>query len=1232
VLVRSRAMWHVRIDTGGTFTDAVGFSPTGSVERLKILSSARLRVSVKNGRVVIPGNGVLGGVSVCDLGTDRPLACVSSADASRGWKEVSTAHRIVELVAACDAPVLAMHLLTGTPLGERLPPIDLRIATTRGTNALLTNTLDSVLLITTAGFEDLPIIGNQARDDIFQLNPSPRRLLPKAVLGIAARCAVDGGEMVPLDEEVIAERAVGLSELHGIDSIAIVLLHSWINSDHECRLADACRRRGLTRLSLSHVCAPGIGLVPRLRTTLANASLFTTIDSFTNTVTSATSRGTTLFMNSAGALRGKPSFPPCESLLSGPAAGVFGAVASAQAMQCTKLIAFDMGGTSTDVSRFDGRIDLSDETEVGPTVVRVPSVALETVAAGGGSICTIIDGRLSVGPASAGAAPGPACYGAGGPLCLTDVNLLLHRLDPDRFGIPLDPLASTAALASMLEGTDRDATATLEGFLTLANEHMADAIRTLTIKQGEDPADHTLVAFGGAGPQHACAVAERLDIRRIVIPANTGLLSAVGLHGAGRSHTEEVSVLKPLDSIVLGTVLDQADRLVLQRAERDGIDCPVILRRQVRCRLEKQETTIDLEFDESNGDVARQFAHAFRDRFGYEMPERAIELASVRVFAGTPPTYDILPPECAEKSSTTSEESIERASIKADPLDGPLLILEPTATTVLQEGWSVRRDPSGALLLQREEEHARRVVLDAVTSEVTEGRLESIARDMGESLRRTALSVNVRERLDYSCAVLDGDGQLIVNAPHMPVHLGAMGVCVRAVAAYLDLQDGDTALVNHPAFGGSHLPDLTLVTPVFQDGKKIAYVANRAHHAEIGGTRPGSMPPDATSLAEEGVVFEPVLLVRGGKARFDVIEKRLRSGVWPSRLPNDNLADLAAQLAANTLGVRRVQSLVRGLGHQRFVEELADLRTRCASTTSAIAQRFSGLDWTGQEVLDDGSVLAVRVKCDGSTFLFDFKGTTAQHHGNLNAPHAVTRAAVLYVLRLLAAKAIPLNEGTLADVHLRLPEGSMLNPVFTGTPERDPAVAIGNTETSQRIVDVLLRAFNVAACSQGTMNNTLLGSAGMTYYETVCGGAGATSERAGCDAIHTHMTNTRITDPEVLEHVLPVRLRRFALREGSGGEGHHRGGEGVVREWEARATIDVSILAQHRVNGPYGIEGGGEGACGRQWLKRANGTIELLGSSDSARLEAGDRFCLETPGGGGWGTSLLKTQTPTVGE
>ncbi len=1199
--------WRICIDTGGTFTDCIARAPDGRIVHRKVLSSGRVRGTWSEGGFSDPQLAVLlEGAEIEDVESRRIHGRLR-----RGFEgDIDLAPgRIVDLVAPIDAPRLALHLATKTPLNHPLPPFHLRIATTRATNALLERATAPVILVTTEGFEDLVLIGDQTRPDLFALDIQPPRQTPVATVPLPRST----GETLPpahLDEMLASVRAAVARHENAV--VAVSLLHAWRDSSRE-RAVIAHLRHALPDVPMvaGTERSPSVRLLPRTRTAIADASLAPIMRSFFDGLDHRLDIDYVDAMTSHAGLVPTDRFRPCEALLSGPAAGVLGAIAAAGRLGIDSIVTFDMGGTSTDVARATRRVDLRDETTVGEVTVRVPSVDIDTIAAGGGSICQVLDGRLEVGPRSAGADPGPACYGAGGPLTLTDVNLLLGRLDPSNFGVPIDRDAATGALRLVASDSGRSEEELLHGFAELADERMAEAIRNVATRRGVDPADHTLVAFGGAGGQHACGVATRLGIDRIVIPSAAGLLSADGLAVASRQRSVERTVLSHLERTDLDALIDSVEREAIAAAQSPDDDAPRVLRRQWRCRRLGGEATIDLEFDDatqarSAAEIQRRFHETFESIHGYRLPADApIEVAGIRVFAG----------------ASNPRPTVEGNASPGAWITGPTMVADEMNTLVVDRGWRSRRHGSGDIEIQRVD-HDRLGISGPAASEILACRIESIASDMGELLRRTASSVNVRERLDYSCAIVDAHGHLVVNAPHVPVHLGAMGDCVRTVARSIAMDEGDIVLVNHPAFGGSHLPDLTLISPVHDaTGDLIGHVVNRAHHAEIGGTRPGSMPPDATRLEEEGVVFPPCHLARGGVFRWDEIEHRLRHAAFPSRAVAENLADLAAQAAANRLGCDRLRELHLAVGPGRFASDLEAIRDRCRRAVERLVHRIDGLDRRVVEHLDDGWAITVAVKARGGRLEIDLTGSGPRHPGNLNAPYAVVRAAILYVLRVVAAEPIPLNDGVFDVVDLRCPSG-FLAADFTGDPTHDPAVAIGNTETSQRLVDALLRAFDAAACSQGTMNNLLLGDAQRGFYETICGGAGAGPGFQGCDAIHTHMTNTRITDPEILEVRYPVRVDRFQIRAGSGGWGRWPGGSGVRRFLTATAPLAGSLLGQHRANGPYGMHGGEAGVPARCRIVRADGRLEPLSGMAAFDLTAGDQLQIETPGGGGWGPAV----------
>ena len=1034
----------------------------------------------------------------------------------------------------------------------------------------------------------------------------------------------------------------------GVTAAAIAFMHSYRNPEHELCFAEFLQDRGFETVAVSSVLAPLIKILPRAQTAVVEACLGPIIDGYLDRVGSCVA-GTVHAMTSAGGLVERSRYRAKDSLLSGPAGGVAGAAAAGGASDEDRIISFDMGGTSTDVARWDGDFEYQFEHTVGDARLVAPALAIETVAAGGGSICRFAEGRLTVGPESAGADPGPACYGAGGPLTVTDINLLSGRLDAERFGIPISVEAAETRLRELLtamacEGADTTPEEALSGLTVIADERMAAAIRRVSLERGFDPAAHALVAFGGAGAQHACGVASCLGIERIVVPIDASLLSAHGLGAAVVERFVERQVLQPLTEVVslLPDWLQQAAEEAREQVTAEGIAAAdtEIRRRMVNLRFRGQESSLTVEVTEGLS-LTRAFADAYEAVYGHRpSAERPIEVESLRVIASsrTTPTRPITSPpkstggEPGAHSVWTGSAWCDVATYErhelgeGDLVEGPALVFEQHSAAWVASGWQLRVDAAGALAMQRQmsvrstpsNQPSSAVQPEAVRLELFTHALENGAREMGTLLQRTALSTNVKERLDFSCALLDSEGRLVVNAPHIPVHLGALGVCVRAVVDALDLCPGDTAITNHPGYGGSHLPDITLITPVHTDeGILLGYAASRAHHAEIGGIRPGSMPPSATRLAEEGVVIPPQLLVRAGTPQWDNLKRLLESGPHPSRSPQDNLADLEAALAANHRGRLHLQQLAQSHGDDEVAAYMAALRQEAARGVRAALAGMADGEYGATGRLDDGAVIEVCLQVSGETARIDFSGSAPVHCGNLNATPAIVQSAVIYVLRLLVEKSLPLNEGFLDPVEMHLPTG-MLNPQFLAQGE-NPAVVGGNVETSQRIVDTLLEALGIVAGSQGTMNNTLFGNAGFGYYETICGGTGAGPGFAGADAVHSHMTNTRITDAEVMESRYPVRLERFGLRRGSGGSGRWPGGSGAVRELTFLEPVTLSVLTQHRQSGPRGGAGGGDGTPGRQRLFRQDGTVQELGAIDGAELTAGDRLVMETPGGGSWG-------------
>jgi 5-oxoprolinase (ATP-hydrolysing) len=1100
-----------------------------------------------------------------------------------------------------EAPLVAAHLLTGTPFSDPLPQFDLRLATTRGTNALLERSFARTALITTCGFEDLPVIGDQRRPDLFSLDVGRPPPLACGTFGLQARAAADG---TILDRPTQSDIDALATELraHEIEAIAITFLHAPRAPELERDVATALERLGFHTIVCSHELSEEGHLLARGETSVVEAALTPLLSQYLKRIEAAGAAGSLQIMTSAGGLVGADRFRPKDGLLSGPAAGVVGALQAGLRNGLQTLIALDMGGTSTDVSRLDGDVEYVFEQQVGDARLLSPALAIETVAAGGGSICGYRDGRLFVGPESAGADPGPACYGAGGPFTLTDVHLLLQRLPPEGIGIPLASMAAEKRLVEIMDriegATDvrPERTGLLQDWLAIADETMAGAIREVSIRKGFAPEDHALLAFGGAGGLHAAALAERLGIATVLIPDGAGVLSAQGLEAA-----EEETIRE--------RVFDRPYAEVLE--DLSGGDDPSIARRIVRMRLAGQGTTIDLDWD-GRSDLATDFTASYRKIYGYPPPDRPLELASIKTVtrrgkcelqAETPP---------ASRAGLAVGESVS----------GPRAIAEPYGAVWVPEGWTATLESTAALRLSVDVSiDSSPAHHEAALIELFSHRFGRIAREMGEHLRRTAVSTNIRERLDFSCAVLDPRGRLVVNAPHIPVHLGALGQCVRSVMDTLALGPGDVVLTNHPAFGGSHLPDVTLIAPVFEEadgGALIGFVANRAHHAEIGGIRPGSTPPDAVRLAEEGVVLEPQYLVHAGTPRWDEVEKRLRSLPWPSRRAEDNLADLRAALASLHHGEGNLRKLAEDCGGETVRLRMRALYDHAADRMQQALRKTVSEPRSAEITLDDGSPIVVHIEPRPDHWSIDFHGSSGVHAENWNATPAIVASAVLYVLRLVVNQPLPLNEGLLEPVRLIVPEG-MLNPPFDEDPAMSPAVVGGNTETSQRIVDALIEAFRLSADSQGTMNNVLFGDAHFGYYETIGGGAGAGPGFNGRSATHVHMTNTAITDAEVLERRFPVRLHRFCIRPESGGAGRTRGGDGLIREYEFLAPVELSFLAQRRQAGPCGRAGGEAGLPGRQRVLRRDGTTEILTGRDTRAMKPGDRFTIETPGGGGWG-------------
>ncbi|MEX2368713.1 MAG: hydantoinase B/oxoprolinase family protein, partial [Balneolaceae bacterium] len=1263
---RNVSRWKIRIDTGGTFTDCIARDPKGVEHRCKVLSSSALR-----GRSIEK----TGTSSIrCELNADLPdhffngytfrwlrylneTWSISGYDATEQVLHFSNPIRLpdaqnpaFEILSPEEAPILASRIVTDSPFPHPLPPIEMRLATTRGTNALLERNGGKTLLLVTRGFKDLLRIRNQQRPDLFALKVDKPLPFYDQVIEIPERMDAEGNVLLPLNTEDLEDK-LG-PHLPGIDSVAICLMNSPQNPVHEQHLKTYLESKGVQHLSVSSELSPLIKIIPRAMTTEVNAYLAPVMERYLRQVGDSLSDDRLYIMNSTGNLTHKNRYAPKDGLLSGPAGGVAGAVSIGNRSGFQKMISFDMGGTSTDVARYNGQYDYQFQHSVGDATLQAPALSIVTVAAGGGSICNFDGESLTVGPGSAGADPGPACYGAGGPLTLTDVNLLTGRLVRTNFHFPVHTEAADEAFEEIFSriqrkrGTAVSRQKILEGFLDIANERMAQSILTISLEKGFDPGRYCLVSFGGAGGQHATAVAGKLGMKTVLSPSDAGLLSAHGLDQSTLEKIETEQLLQPLDKTEqrLPELFERLEQNAVRKLSEEGIDKKnlTLTRASIFARLEGQESTLELPFRNIRS-LRKDFVQLYRDTYGHWIENREIEIESIRVIvtenkdprkkATLPPPAD-LPEPVAFQDLLFNGQNFSMPVIHRSKLTpgcrvvGPSLILDPYSTVLVEPGWSgkVYSDYTVVLSANDKEEqdstvenagsgsagHSSGKNPEIINLQLYTNRFSSIAEQMGEMLRRTALSVNVKERLDFSCALLDAQGYLVVNAPHIPVHLGAMGLCVRTLMETIEMEEGDVVITNHPGFGGSHLPDVTVITPVFYRGKRIGFVANRAHHAEIGGKSPGSMPPDAKNLAEEGVVIPPMHLIRKGREHWSEIRNLLQAGSWPSRSVEENLTDLQAAVAANHRGAGELKKLAGQFGGDEVTRYMTNLKEYASERMKQALKKIDNGVYEAEEYLDDQSKLKVLCRIEEKEMEIDFSGTDRVHPGNLNANPAIVNSVIIYLLRLLVDEPLPLNDGLLSPVSIHLPEG-MLNPTFPDDPADCPAVVGGNIETSQRLVDTFLKAFGLAACSQGTMNNVLFGNDSFGYYETVGGGTGAGNGFHGADAVHHHMTNTRATDPEILEHHYPVRLDRYAIRTGSGGDGAWHGGNGIIREMTFLEPVCLSVLSQHRVVPPYGLHGGSAGKTGLNRVEKKDGTTLELEWKDGMELEPGDKFILYTP-------------------
>jgi len=1199
----SRSRWQFWIDRGGTFTDVVARKPDGTLVTHKLLSENPARYR--------------------------------------------------------DAAVAGIRHLLGIAPGERIPgeQIDaVKMGTTVATNALLERKGERTALFITRGFRDALRIAYQNRPRIFDRHIVLPELLYSRVAEVDERIAARGEVLLEFDSAK-TRRDLEAVFAEGYRSLAIVLMHGYRYQQHEKLVAAMAREIGYTHVSVSHEVSPLMKLVSRGDTTVVDAYLSPILRRYVDTVASELQDVRLMFMQSNGGLTDARRFQGKDSILSGPAGGIVGAVRTSEAAGFGKIIGFDMGGTSTDVSHYAGEYERAFETQVAGVRMRAPMMSIHTVAAGGGSILHFDGARYRVGPDSAGANPGPASYRKNGPLTVTDCNVMLGKIQP-RFFPPVfgtngdEPLDADvvkqkfAALAQEIKqktGNARTPEQVAEGYIDIAVGNMANAIKQISVQRGHDVTEYTLCCFGGAAGQHACLVADALGMTRVFLHPLAGVLSAYGMGLANITAMREEAVEVKLETGSLPHLREKLDALAAGARDEvltQGIAADrVRIVKRIHLRYDGTDSSLIVNFGEL-ADMVAQFEAAYRMRYSFLMPIRALIAEAVSVEAigesdaplevaapaarqsGTPPTAETVTVHTGSRAHATPAYRRE-ALLPGDKIRGPAIIAEANATTVVEPGWEATVTPLDHLVLERIEARPERVAIgtrvDPVMLEIFNNLYMSIAEQMGLRLANTAYSVNIKERLDFSCAVFNQNGELIANAPHMPVHLGSMGESIRTVIRENagKMHPGDVYVLNAPYNGGTHLPDVTVITPVFDDaGKEILfYVGSRGHHADIGGITPGSMPPDSRVVEEEGVLIDNFLLVERGRLREQETIALLSSGKYPCRNVAQNMADLRAMIAANEKGVQELRRMVAHFGLDVVHAYMRHVQDNAEESVRRVIDVLK--DGRFEYAMDHGAIIKVAIRFNQKqrSAVIDFTGTSAQLENNFNAPSAVGMAAVLYVFRSLVDDDIPLNAGCLKPIEVVIPERSMLNPRYPA------AVVAGNVETSQCVTDALYGALGLMGASQGTMNNFTFGNERYQYYETISGGSGAGDGFDGTDVVQTHMTNSRLTDPEILEWRFPVLLEDFRIRAGSGGAGKWRGGNGSTRRIRFLEPMTAAILSGHRIVPPYGMKGGMPGDVGRNYVIRTDSMRIDLKGADKIEMNAGDVFVIETPGGGGYGKS-----------
>jgi len=1261
--------WEFWIDVGGTFTDCIGRAPGGSLHSIKILSSGIIKGTINKStdyNIIIDKSRIgdpqkfYKGYSfklLCEKGKVIENNYIKDFDSEQGvfilgkpLETKSLAGKPYELTSGEEAPIMGIRWIKNLSIKEDIGCVNVRLGSTKGTNALLERKGSGVAFITTKGFADILEIGTQARPFLFSLVIVKPKSLYKRVIEIEERIDTNGKVVTGLNKKEVFEKLERLFD-SGIKSIAICFVNSIWNTGHEEGVAQIAKRIGFENISVSTELTPTIKILDRGDTAVVDAYLSPIIRNYVRNLRDKITKGSLRLMTSAGGLVTADKMVGKDSIFSGPAGGVVGFANIVKEEGFNKSIGFDMGGTSTDVSRFDGTYEYLYETEKARVRIVAPMLAIETVAAGGGSICSFDGQRLLVGPESAGADPGPVCYGKGGPLTLTDINLYNGKINNNYFPFSLDMDIVERHLNKIKREIKRKTNKDIsieeiaEGFTKIANLKMAGVIKKISYSRGYNPEEYILVAFGGAGAQHACEIARMLSIRKILLHPLAGILSAYGMGVADTRLFSEKTILKPFSKDTVKNLENDFNKiekklykdLLKENFKRENICSPI---RMLDLRYKGEESVITVkELDGLNYITAFKKLH--RQLYGHIHTERELEIVNARVeLVGR-----VSKPKPSKKEARKRQpnaNSFTKAKFQTkerktpvfvrenlypgDMIEGPAIVVEKYSTIVIDPGWSARMTEHFSLLLSDKTTLAKTVSVskerDPINLELFNNMFTQIATQMGIVHQRIALSVNVKERLDFSCAILDSNGNLVVNAPHIPVHLGAMSETVKGLLnSGRNLKPGEAYLTNDPELGGSHLPDLTIMTPIFDKrrGELLFFSATRAHHAEIGGVKPGSMYAFAKNLSEEGVIFRNMKIVSEGKFLEDELKKKLTESAYPSRNPTENVLDINAAIAANHLGETELLRIIDYYSLPVVHSYMKHISDAAEEKVKLVISKLKNGSYRFKDSLDDGNPVCIKIDVVEDRMVVKFSGSGGINPNSLNANKAVVHSAIMYCMRCLIDEDIPLNSGVLAPVEIVIPEG-MLNPPSDSDPTKRAAIAAGNVEISQRIVDVFFGALNLVAASQGTMNNFVFGDETFGYYETICGGTGAGRDFGGTSAVHSHMTNTRITDVEVMEHRYPVLVRKFQIRKDSGGKGKHSGGNGVIREIEFLKPMEVSLTTQRRLKSPFGLEGGKKAKPGENILiRKGKKEREVLQPLAQIKVKEGDRLRICTPGGGGYG-------------